>query len=91
MLTENRLVYELNRLLDIDPVAINEAPTQRFACNEIIADHTSIPVREHNNSFSFSVLGLFNSLFGLNDSGLGKIIAIVDTDTGKIIRFVINT
>lgn len=73
----------LNDILEADPKAISELFTHRVSCNNELADHRTVQVRDDN---TVSALGVLNGLFGVDESGWGYIAAVCNED-GLIVKF----
>lgn len=87
METTNALAA-LNTALDLDPEAMRQLFGTRVWCNEALADHPSIQVREEDGRFSVGVIGLINGLFGVNpDTQAGYIAAQYD-DNNQLTGFI---
>lgn len=77
----------LNELLKTDPLAIHSLFSMRTSCNEELADHPTVQVGTIGTSTYHIVglIGIINGLFGVDDDGVGHIIA--DYTDGQIARF----
>lgn len=63
--TADDVIKLLNEIAELDRDAISSLLTIRFDCNEALADHPSVQVREEGDGrFSVSMLGILNGLFG---------------------------
>ena len=79
-------VLFLNELLELDANTVSSLFSMRLMCNEDLADHESVQVRQlADNVFQVGMIGILNGLFGSDRHGWGHIAA--DYDNGKIIRF----
>jgi len=77
----------LNRLVEIDHEAMKILVLTRVPCNQGLADHPTVQVREDNDAFNVGMLGVLNGLFGINPDGYGNIIADFESDgQGNLIR-----
>jgi len=79
----------LNEMLVIDPDATQNLLDNRVKCNETLANHPTIQVRQYENDKYPQVgfVGVLNGLFGIDDvSGIGAICCEVDNN-GKILNF----
>ena len=88
ILTPEQALKTLNEALKADPVAINELFKHRAQCNEELANHPTIQVRDYPDGepTSIGMLGLINGIFGIAHD-YGFIQAEVDTETRQIVRF----
>lgn len=77
----------LNELLKTDPLATHSLFSMRTSCNERLADHPTVQVGTIGTSTYHIVglIGIINGLFGVDDDGVGHIIA--DYTDGQIARF----
>ena len=81
--TLDDVIAFLNQALDTDPAAISALFLHRTPCNEALAEHPTIQVREN---CTVSPLGLLNGFFGIRGDGFGHLTALLETD-GKLSRF----
>lgn len=89
-ITLQEVVDLLNDLLGIDPLSINALFNIRVYCNQRLADHPTVQVGCQGPKGPFMVcavgfVGILNGLFGLNESGLGRL--AMELDNGTIKRF----
>lgn len=74
--TPAEVVDFLNELLRRDPGAMSALVRIQIECGQYIADHlTARASRLDDDSHCFSVLGILNGLFGLDD-GWGQIVMV---------------
>jgi len=78
----------LNEFLLLDYECLYSLISQRVKCNDLIANHETIQVRQNTNDLypTVGLLGVLNGLFGVNDVGMGAICMEIDSDE-KIIKF----
>jgi hypothetical protein len=77
--TVSNAIKLLNDAFDSDPDAISKLFAYRVPCNEKLADHDTIQVREEDDgTYSLSVLGILNGLFGKDAKGVGYIKAEIE-------------
>lgn len=77
----------LNHLLTVDPQAITDLWKQRVPCNQALAAHKTVQVRQvTNDDFSVSFLGILN---GLSWDSYVAIGAVYDDELDLITRFTI--
>lgn len=74
----------LNQALFDDREAITKLFEHRVSCNEALAYHPTIQVKEDN---TVGFLGLLNGIFGVNESQIGHICAVYED--GKLTRFAV--
>lgn len=66
----------LNDALKLDPTAVATLVGMRVPCNEKLADHPTIQVRQDGeNTFSVGLLGLLNGIIGANAKNHGYLAA----------------
>lgn len=86
--TQEWVVTFLNTMLEIDRKAVSGLFLYRLGCNEELANHRTVQVREYSNGeYSVGFLGILNGLFGIDKDGWGPIAAIVDKQCGIIEEF----
>ena len=78
----------LNELLDLDKNFVQNLVDARVKCNEDIANHPTVQVRQNKKDefASAGILGVINGIFGIRDNGLGVLCMVID-DNGKIKTF----
>lgn len=83
-----RFINSLNELIEIDRRAIENLIGNRVACNEAMANHPSVQVRENKpfKRYSLGTLGLLNGLVGVQDDGWGYIAAEFDAWCARCAR-----
>ena len=80
----------LNKLLKIDKNAVSSLFSMRITCNEKLADHKTVQVRElGKDTFQVGMIGILNGLFGIDEFGWGHIVA--DYKNGLITGFRVLT
>ena len=68
--TPDEMIQVLNEAIDLDEEAIRKLFQYRVECNEELADHPVIQVRDEGEGvFSISLLGILNGLFGTIGEG----------------------
>lgn len=81
----------LNRAVEADPEAIAALIGTRVPCNPALAGDPTIQVDHRGDDpqrgFSVGALGLLNGLFGTRPNGWGYLVAEVDNDEQRVIRF----
>lgn len=69
----------LNQAFKLDPQAIEKLFAVRVQCNESLAEHPTIQVRDYGpDSPNVGVIGLLNGIFGVDDEESGIIGSIYD-------------
>lgn len=78
----------LNEALNMDPNCINDLVSHRVQCNDKIANHPTIQVRQYIDDKypKLGLIGLINGMFGIREDGMGAICADVELN-GKILKF----
>jgi hypothetical protein len=71
--TPDDVVNLLNKLLEIDPGAMNEFVERRIRCNKNIGDDTHVQVLSENGKDYVGLIGILNGLFGVHADGNGPI------------------
>lgn len=67
-------IKTLNDAFNSDPDAISKLFEYRVTCNEQLANHPLIQVREEDNGeFTVGILGILNGIFGKDNKGVGYI------------------
>lgn len=86
-LTPNDVVDLLNELVAMDRVAVGALLSNRIPCNELVANHPTIPVQAQNGGFYVSFIGVVNGMFGvLPGTNLGPITYVMDDD--GLVKFI---
>lgn len=78
----------LNTALELDPVAMRELFGTRVWCNQELADHPSIQVREEDGRFSVGVIGLLNGILGVNPETQAGYLAAQYDDRNQLTGFI---
>ena len=85
------LISFLNQLIEIDSYAVSALFTTRVLCNEELAEHSTVQVRQFVNDkgqgWEVGILGLINGMFGVDLEGYGPITAIVNDRGSRILEF----
>lgn len=83
-------VILLNEALQADRDAIKLLFAQRVECNEKLAFHPTIQVKQTELYAIYSVgfLGLLNGIFGINENMAGFICAVYEGD--QLVRFALT-
>lgn len=91
-ITPADVVFLLNELLDIDPIATNKFIKDRISCNNNLKKHPYIQVNNVDpKDPKIGLLGFLNGLFGVNENGEGCILAkYTDADHTNVIHFTLN-
>jgi len=82
------IIGRLNKILKSDPEAIDELINTRVLCNNNLADHPMVQVREYPGDIGPTIgfLGLLNGLIGTTDDGRGIICAVYENGN-DLVRF----
>lgn len=83
MADSDGFISKLNRLVGLDKDAVDSLLLLRVSVNNLVADDHHILVSENGE---LTVLGLLNSLLGLDSNGVGLITAVTD-ENGSILCF----
>ena len=87
MTTVDEAISVLNTVLEADPEATRYLIEGRVICNEALAAHPTVQVGEVNGRYYVGLLGVINSLFGVDEREWGFIAAEYD-DAGRLQRFI---
>ncbi|SNS20001.1 hypothetical protein SAMN06295912_102234 [Sphingomonas laterariae] len=83
------MIAFLNELLALDSSFVNDLVSHRPPCGCAIANHPSVQVAKHGDTYRTGILGVINGFLGTIDhgpmAGWGPIIAVFEGDT--IARF----
>jgi len=71
----------MNRLLSLDPEAIEGLINMRVECNEAMSDDKTAQVQYHPGKNQLGILGILNAILG--DAGVEDYLVIRPTSTGK--------
>ena len=86
--TVEEAVEVLNRLLKKDPGAMSMLVHARVLCNEELAnDETAQVGRKSPGIYRIGLLGVLNGIFGIDEKGMGYIIAELDDDSLAVKHF----
>lgn len=86
----------LNSLIEIDATAVTNLVNARVCCNEELAAHPTVQVRDYNlesncEYYDVGFLGIINGYYGVYDvgdkKGYGAITAVFDKYSGLISHF----
>lgn len=85
------LLRALNRR---DPEAVHALIETRVPCNQLLADHPTVQVMEQfaegQPQYVVGLLGVLNGLFGMDENGMGAIIANIAPYPPGVVSFHIN-
>lgn len=84
-----QIVEFLNEIFKIDPAAVISLVETRFACNDKMADHSTVQVAESTSGYVVGLLGILNGICGVQENGMGFIAVIYEDD--KIVGFKLLT
>lgn len=76
----------LNELVKIDAGALKMLIDHRVICNEELALHPTVQVRETDDCYLVGMLGILNGLFGVDENEIGFITAVFQE--GELVEFV---
>jgi hypothetical protein len=85
--TVDETIQLLNELLELDKNGVLALVESRVVCNEKLADHPTVQVRETADQITVGILGVINGLFGVDEKGLGAIMLVMN-DTTKEANFI---
>jgi hypothetical protein len=83
MITLNKTIKFLNKLLETDRETISKMFLERYECSQELHAHPTVQTGEKG----VRVIGILNGLFGKKRTGEGKITIELDTDTNLINKF----
>ena len=85
----DRAIDLLNEALLLDRVAVENLINFRTPCNNDMAEHESIQVKQDRNIpelITVGFIGLLNGICGIDDNNCGGIAAVIN-DAGQLVRF----
>lgn len=82
----DQMIKFLNGLVALDPRAMHQIVETRVPCNQALADHTTVQVRERDGHFAVGILGILNGFVGTDTDGWGFVCAVYGGD-GRLVKF----
>ena len=83
----DEVISFLNELITLDRQALFQLMTHRITCNESLAQHPTVQVRDVGGSSIVGMLGILNGMFGVDSSGWGPITMVVDFENPERVSF----
>jgi len=86
----DHIIQNLNKFVDLDPVALGTLIEHRVPCNRLLAGSPDCQVRESESGFEVGFLGVLNGLIGTISEGPRKgwgLTTAVFDDSGDLVRF----